>query len=60
MTGVPLELDQASLDFLGGLFARRKREMPESNRVQAMFPAGSRMIPNPHGTAPGIWMEIAA
>jgi nicotinamide-nucleotide amidase len=32
--------------------------MPERNRVQAMFPRGSRPIPNPHGSAPGIEMRI--
>jgi nicotinamide-nucleotide amidase len=36
------------------MFERRHREMPESNRVQAYFPKGSAMIPNPNGTAPGI------
>lgn len=58
VAGVPLELDQASLDYIAGLFARFKRDMPESNRVQAMFPAGSRVITNKNGTAPGIWMEV--
>jgi nicotinamide-nucleotide amidase len=33
--------------------------MPESNVVQAMFPVGSRPIPNPQGSAPGIDMRIA-
>ena len=32
--------------------------MPERNRVQALFPAGSDMLPNPRGTAPGIWMKV--
>ena len=32
--------------------------MPERNRVQAMFPRGSRVIPNPAGTAPGIDIDI--
>lgn len=54
MLGVNLELDQPSLDHIRSLFAHRQREMPERNVVQAMFPAGSRIIPNPHGTAPGI------
>jgi nicotinamide-nucleotide amidase len=40
------------------MFARRNRPMPERNRVQAMFPAGAEPIPNPNGTAPGIWMVI--
>ncbi|HVX15152.1 MAG TPA: CinA family nicotinamide mononucleotide deamidase-related protein [Pirellulales bacterium] len=54
LLGVELELDQLSLDHIRALFAHRKREMPERNVVQAMFPRGSRVIPNPHGTAPGI------
>lgn len=54
MLGVELELDQGSLDHIRALFAHRNRDMPQRNTVQAMFPAGSRVIPNPHGTAPGI------
>ncbi len=48
----PLELDEASLAHIEGMFAQRKRPMPERNRVQAMLPRGSVVIPNPHGTAP--------
>jgi len=54
VTGTQLELDEASLEHIRGLFARHRREMPERNRLQAMFPAGSRPIFNPRGTAPGI------
>ena len=32
--------------------------MPRQNEIQAMFPAGSRVIRNPHGTAPGIDLEV--
>ncbi len=53
-----LVLDEASLEHIRGLFARFKRDMPERNRSQALFPAGSRIIRNPNGTAPGIWMEV--
>lgn len=54
----PLVLDEGSLEYIRGLFARFKRDMPEKNRVQAMFPEGSRIIPNPNGTAPGIWLDV--
>lgn len=57
VTGRELVLDEASLEYIRGLFARYKRDMPERNRSQAMFPAGSRIIPNANGTAPGIWLE---
>jgi nicotinamide-nucleotide amidase len=56
--GVPLELDAAALAHIERLFARRKRPMPERNRVQAYFPRGSRVVHNPAGTAPGIDLEI--
>ncbi len=57
-TGRPLVFDSAVLDHIVSLFARRKRPMPEANRVQAMFPQGSRVIANPQGTAPGIDLEV--
>ena len=57
--GVDLVLDDASLAHIRALFARRKREMPERNVVQAMFPRGSRAIANPEGTAPGVEADIA-
>ena len=56
--GVELVLDEHSLARIRSMFARRKREMPERNTIQAMFPAGSRAIPNPHGTAPGIELNF--
>lgn len=57
-TGTELVRDDRAWEHIRSLFARRKREMPHRNIVQAMFPAGSKMIDNPHGTAPGIEMEI--
>jgi nicotinamide-nucleotide amidase len=56
--GVPLVLDDASLAHIRSLFAQHNREMPERNRLQAMFPAGSRPIPNAAGTAPGIDLVV--
>jgi nicotinamide-nucleotide amidase len=54
--GVPLELHQPSLDHVKSMFARRQRPMPERNVMQAMFPRGSEPLPNPRGTAPGVWL----
>lgn len=53
-----LELHQPSLEHIERMFARRQRPMPERNRVQAMLPAGSEPIPNPHGTAPGVDLSV--
>ena len=58
-TGTDLQLDEATVAEIAQMFRRRGREMPESNRVQAMFPEGSQKINNPHGTAPGIEMAIS-
>lgn len=58
LAGVDLVLDQTSLEHIQAIFARRKRVMPERNVIQAMFPAGSEVISNPRGTAPGIWMQL--
>jgi nicotinamide-nucleotide amidase len=56
--GVALQLDEPTLVNIESMFARRGRTMTANNRVQAMFPVGSRIIPNPAGTAPGIDLEI--
>jgi nicotinamide-nucleotide amidase len=58
IAGVELVEHAPSLEFIASLFAKRNREMPERNRVQALFPAGSEPLPNPIGTAPGIWMKV--
>ena len=58
VVGQPLELREAVLVSIRALFARRKREMPERNIVQAKFPRGARVVPNPHGTAPGVDLDV--
>ena len=57
---LPLELNEASLEHIRQMFASRGREMPERNHVQAMFPQGSHVVPNPHGTAPGIDLSVTS
>ncbi len=51
---VGLELHAEAIEHIRRIFARYSREMPESNKIQAYFPVGSRVIDNPEGTAPGI------
>src|SRR5262249_10539810 len=58
VANVELVLHEESLQRIQDLFARRRRTMPERNRVQAMLPAGAEVLPNPIGTAPGIWMSL--
>lgn len=57
-TGRPLEQNAEVLAYIRDMFARRNWPMPASNALQAMFPKGSQVIPNPHGTAPGIDLEL--
>lgn len=58
MAGVDLVQDDGALEHIRALFARRKREMPPRNLVQALFPRGSRVVHNPHGSAPGIDFSV--
>ena len=53
---VDLVRHEPSLEHVKSIFAKRNRPMPERNVMQAMFPHGSDPLPNPRGTAPGIWM----
>src|SRR5262245_49381497 len=58
--GVELVFHAESFEQIKDMFARRRRVMPERNRVQAMFPTGAEPIANANGTAPGIWMAIGS
>lgn len=60
VAGVELVEDPDSLEYIRSLFAKRNREMPDRNRVQAMFPEGAEVLFNSCGTAPGIWMRFGA
>ena len=41
VAGVELVFDPASLEHIQQIFTRFRRPMPDRNRVQALFPAGS-------------------
>jgi nicotinamide-nucleotide amidase len=53
----PLVLDESLLASIEARFARMNRPMPASNRTQAEIPTGATILPNPRGTAPGLWIE---
>ncbi|MHC4713554.1 MAG: competence/damage-inducible protein A [Planctomycetota bacterium] len=57
--GVPLVRDKAVLAHIEGLFRGWGREMSPNNAGQADFPEGSRIIPNPRGTAAAFSVEIS-
>lgn len=58
LLGKGLQKDAAVLAHISGFFTSRKRPMPERMKVQAMVPDGAQVLPNPHGTAPGLAMEV--
>lgn len=58
VAGTSLDFHPESYARIEDMFRRRGRTMPESNRVQAFFPAGATPLPNDRGTAPGVWMRV--
>ncbi len=54
--GLELIEDAAALRELEAFFARRNRPMAANNRKQALVPVGAELLPNPNGTAPGIYV----
>ncbi len=50
--------DAAVLAHIRQFFEVRHRLMPERTRVQAQVPEGALVLPNPHGTAPGLALEV--
>lgn len=58
--GLSLQEDAQVLDTIRRRFERRRLHMPDGNRRQAAVPAGARVLPNPNGTAPGLWIDAAS
>jgi nicotinamide-nucleotide amidase len=59
MLGRKLRTDAPTLEHIKGFFAIRNRPVPERTTVQALVPEGAIVLPNPHGTAPGLAIEIS-
>ncbi|MFN2444286.1 MAG: competence/damage-inducible protein A [Vicinamibacterales bacterium] len=53
----PLEDDAEILQGIRHRFEARGLRMPDVNRRQARVPRGATVLPNPNGTAPGLWLE---
>ncbi len=58
LAGVDLVRDEPSLQAIRDRLARFNRAMAVSNAKQADFPRGSRILPNPNGTAPGFELKL--
>ncbi len=53
-TGLEMEFSESYANHLREWWESRGRVMPESNLRQAQHPAGSELLMNPKGTAPGL------
>jgi nicotinamide-nucleotide amidase len=54
--GLELITDEAALRSLEGFFAHRGKPMAQANLKQALVPVGADVLPNPNGTAPGVYV----
>ena len=54
--GIELITDEAALRSIKSFFALRGRPMAEANLKQALVPVGADVLPNPNGTAPGVYV----
>lgn len=57
VAGCQPELVEEEVLRLKDFFARRKREMPQVNLKQAMFPSEATILKNLKGTAPGMYLK---
>jgi nicotinamide-nucleotide amidase len=55
--GRRLSLDERVLEEIRAKFMRWGRKMPEINARQAMVMEGASVLPNPNGSAPGMYLE---
>ena len=55
--GEELTVDPDALGWLEGLWARRHQPFPAANVKQAWVIPSATTLPNPHGTAPGWWVD---
>jgi nicotinamide-nucleotide amidase len=54
--GLELHQDEQALRTLEVFFSVRGKPMVEANLKQAMVPTGADVLPNPNGTAPGLYL----
>lgn len=52
-----LVMDEGVLKHVTEIFAARGMTLTDTNREQALVPAGCTVLPNMLGTAPGLWLE---
>lgn len=58
LLGRPLSEDAGVKDHLLAFYAARRRSLPARVLLQAQVPAGATILPNRHGTAPGLILAV--
>ncbi len=58
LRGETVTVDEPTLAWLRGLWARRSQAFPEVNTKQAWRIPSATLLPNPNGTAPGWWVDL--
>src|SRR5437660_6133310 len=58
LLGKKLREDPAVLAHIAACFNRLQRPAPAGTRVEALVPEGATVLPNPHGTAPGLALHV--
>ena len=57
-TGRPLRYCAAAAATIRRFYSRRHRMLQRAALRQALLPEGGRPLPNPLGTAPGLWLQL--
>lgn len=60
LLGLPLEENEAVIAALAAWCRTRNRIMPDALRLQAQVPRGATVLPNHHGTAPGLIIPVGS
>lgn len=58
LLGRKLLLDESVRSQIENFFSHRGRPMPERTRLEALVPEGATVLPNHHGTAPGLALKV--
>jgi len=56
--GRELYLSSEIVEHIRSFYTYRGREMPENNKRQGLVLTGATVLPNPRGTAPGMYVEV--
>lgn len=59
LLSLPMELNEGVMEHLTAYFAKRNKAVNDATKRQAMVPQGASVMPNPFGTAPGLYFPAS-